>query len=171
MILYHKSNLIYIIVFPQFLIFQQNNSAQTSLLIFFTSRHYYLFEKLKIVDKELCNLNCSYGKVSHTLKGDRALSKLIILLILNKKEFNHFFKSRSSDIVLLNIRMLSAMNRATLSAKRMIRMYERSEQIFFSVSVRGICKSFISNRKLSKKLFSISDVKFPFYKHSLTRIS
>ena len=33
------------------------------------------------------------------LKG-RALSKLITLLISNKKEFNHFFKSRSSDIVL-----------------------------------------------------------------------
>ena len=32
------------------------------------------------------------------LKGDRALSKLITLLISNKKEFNHFFKSRSSDI-------------------------------------------------------------------------
>ena len=27
------------------------------------------------------------------LKGDRALSKLITLLISNKKEFNHFFKS------------------------------------------------------------------------------
>ena len=26
------------------------------------------------------------------LKGDRALSKLITLLNLNKKEFNHFFK-------------------------------------------------------------------------------
>ena len=35
------------------------------------------------------------------LKGDRALSKLITLLISNKKEFNDFFKSRSSDIVLL----------------------------------------------------------------------
>ena len=37
------------------------------------------------------------------LKGDRALSKLITLLISNKKEFNHFFKSRSSDIVLLKV--------------------------------------------------------------------
>ena len=37
------------------------------------------------------------------LKGDRALSKLITLLIWNKKEFNHFFKSRSSDIVLLKL--------------------------------------------------------------------
>ena len=35
MILYHKSNLVYTVVFPQFLIFQQNNSAQTSVLIFF----------------------------------------------------------------------------------------------------------------------------------------
>ena len=29
------------------------------------------------------------------------LSKLITLLILNRKELSHFFKSRSSDIVLL----------------------------------------------------------------------
>ena len=67
MILYHKSNLVDIVVFPQFLIFQQNNSTQTSVLIFFTSRHYYFFEKLKIVEKQLCKLNYSYGKVSHTL--------------------------------------------------------------------------------------------------------
>ena len=37
------------------------------------------------------------------LKGDRALIKLITLLISNKKEFNHFFKSRSFDIVLLKL--------------------------------------------------------------------
>ena len=37
------------------------------------------------------------------LKDDRALSKLITLLISNKKEFNHFFKSRSSNIVLLKL--------------------------------------------------------------------
>ena len=37
------------------------------------------------------------------LKGDRALSKLITLLISNKKEFNHYFKSRSSGIVLLKL--------------------------------------------------------------------
>ena len=37
------------------------------------------------------------------LKGDRTLSKLITLLISNKKEFNHSFKSRSSDIVLLKL--------------------------------------------------------------------
>ena len=37
------------------------------------------------------------------LKGDRALSKLITLSISNKKEFNHFFKSSSSDIVLLKL--------------------------------------------------------------------
>ena len=38
------------------------------MLIFFTSWHYYFYEKLKIVEKILCKLNCSYGKVSHTLK-------------------------------------------------------------------------------------------------------
>ena len=37
------------------------------------------------------------------LKGERVLSKLITLLISNKKEFNNFFKSRSSDIVLLKL--------------------------------------------------------------------
>ena len=30
--------------------------------------HYYFVEKLKIVEKQLCKLNCSYGKVSHALK-------------------------------------------------------------------------------------------------------
>ena len=67
MILYHKSNLVHTVVFWQFLILQQNNSAQTSVLIFFTSREYYFFEKLKNVEKTLCKLNCSYGKVSQTL--------------------------------------------------------------------------------------------------------
>ena len=37
------------------------------------------------------------------LKVDRALSKLITFLILNKKEFNHFFKNKSSHIVLLKL--------------------------------------------------------------------
>ena len=68
MILYYKSNLVYTVVFTQFLIFQQNNSAEMSVLIFFTARHYYFFEKLKIVEKQLCKLNCSNGKVSHALK-------------------------------------------------------------------------------------------------------
>ena len=40
-----------------------------SVLIFFTSRHYYFVEKLKIVEKQLCKLNCSYGKVLHGLKN------------------------------------------------------------------------------------------------------
>ena len=37
------------------------------------------------------------------LKGDKALSKLITLLISNKKELNNFFKSRSFDIVLIKL--------------------------------------------------------------------
>ena len=65
---HHKSNLVYIVVFPQFLIFQQNNSAQSSVLILFTSGHYYFFEKLKIVEKQLCKLKYSYGTVLHALK-------------------------------------------------------------------------------------------------------
>ena len=36
-------------------------------------------------------------------RDENVLSKLITLLISNKKEFNHFFKSRSSDIVLLKV--------------------------------------------------------------------
>ena len=38
------------------------------MLIFFTSRRYYFVEKIKIVEKQLCKLNSSYGKVSHALK-------------------------------------------------------------------------------------------------------
>ena len=89
------------------------------------------------------------------LKGDRAFSKLITLWISNKKEFNHFFKSRSSDIVLLklgnlnqNAKRYEARNterddhiywsterahsceRSELLAKRAMRMCERSEKIF-----------------------------------------
>ena len=33
----------------------------------FDEGHYYFVKKLKIVEKQLCKLNCSYGKVSHTL--------------------------------------------------------------------------------------------------------
>ena len=64
--------MVYTGFFPQLLIFQQKNSAQTlvsMVSIFFTFQHYYFFEKLKIVEKHLRKLNCSYGKVSHTHKG------------------------------------------------------------------------------------------------------
>ena len=44
-ILYRKSNLVYAIFLHKF----------------------YFLEKLKIVNKNLHKLNCSYGKVSHTL--------------------------------------------------------------------------------------------------------
>ena len=37
--------------------FSKNNNAQTSELIFPTSRHYYFFEKLKIVEQNLLKLN------------------------------------------------------------------------------------------------------------------
>ena len=62
--------------------------------------------------KFLNNYRNVYGKSSAKrtyrnenvfLKVDRALSKLINLLISNKKEFNYFFKSRSSDIILLKL--------------------------------------------------------------------
>ena len=60
--------------------------------------------------KFLKNYRNVYGKSSAKreyrdenvfLKVDRDLSKLITLLILDKKELNHFFKSKSSDIVLI----------------------------------------------------------------------
>ena len=66
-ILYHKSNLVYTGFFPQFLIFQKNNSTETSGKLILTPGHYYFVKKLKIVEKNLCKLNCSYGKVSHAL--------------------------------------------------------------------------------------------------------
>ena len=59
------------------------------------------------------------------LKVDRALSKLITLLILNKKEFNHFFKSRSSDIVLRKLGNLHQ------NAK----LYNFSKQVAFAVNI------------------------------------
>ena len=75
MILYYRSNLVHAVVFPQFLSFEQNNSAETLMLIFFKSRHYSFFEKLKIVEKQLCKLNCSDGKVSNTLKSKNCNQK------------------------------------------------------------------------------------------------
>ena len=61
------------------------------------------------------------------LKGDRAISKLITLLILNKKEFNHFFKRKSADIVLLKLGNLHQ------NAKRYeARNTEREVQIYRS---------------------------------------
>ena len=61
------------------------------------------------------------------LKFDRALSKLITLLISNKIKFNQFFKNRSSDIVLLKLGNLYQ------NAKRYeaLTSCARSEQIFF----------------------------------------
>ena len=50
-ILCHKSNLVYTVVFPQFLIFQKNNSRKLTL----TSGHYYFVEKLTIVEKNCVN--------------------------------------------------------------------------------------------------------------------
>ena len=94
-ILYHKSNLVYTVFFPQFWIFQQNNSALTSVLIFFTSRHYYFFEKLEIVKKNLCKLNCSYAKVSHTLiKMIKGLKKLPVQEELVPRHFRWVWTRR-----------------------------------------------------------------------------
>ena len=45
----------------------------------------------------------NYRNVYVKSSAKREYRKLITLLISNKKEFNHFFKSRSSDIVLLKL--------------------------------------------------------------------
>ena len=100
MILCHKSNLVYTVVLPQFLIFQQNNSAQTSVLIFFTSRHYYFFDKFKIVEKQLCKLNCFQGKVSHTLKSISYQFKCWSLLLFLSSMFTEiFFENLKKKVV------------------------------------------------------------------------
>ena len=57
------------------------------------SRHYYFFEKLKIVEKQPCKLNCSYGKVSHTLK--RYKDSMIGLKIKNYISKNFFYTKKS----------------------------------------------------------------------------
>ena len=59
------------------------------------------------------------------LKDDRALSKLITLLISNKIEFNNFFKSRSSDIVLLKVGNLNQ-NAKRYEARNTERVARRS---------------------------------------------
>ena len=67
------------------------------------------------------------------LKGDRALSELITLFILNKKEFNHFFKSRSCDNVLLKL------GNSHQNAKRYeARNTEREVQIYRSAKRAAI---------------------------------
>ena len=75
--------------------------------------------------------NCEYRDENVFLKGDRALSKLITLLISNKKEFNHFFKSRSSDISLLKLGNLSqnAKRYAARNTEREARSSHISENV------------------------------------------
>ena len=70
--------------FPEFLIFKQNNSAETSVLIFFMAWHYYFFffENVKIVEKNLHKLNCSYDKVSYTLKLIKLMLVILFLIVV-----------------------------------------------------------------------------------------
>ena len=91
-----------------------------------------------------------YGKVFHrSLNNKKLFQNNIIefisilvtrpshLFISNKKEFNHFFKSRSSDF-----RRAHSCERSELRAMRML--CERSEQIFFIIiglECRGIHSS------------------------------
>ena len=52
---------------------------------------------------EKSSAKCEYRHENVFLRGDRALSNLMTLLISNKTEFNYFFKTGSSDIVLLKV--------------------------------------------------------------------
>ena len=80
------------------------------------------------------------------LKGDRALSKLTALLILNKKEFNHFFKSRSSDIVLLKLGNLSqnAKRYVARNTEREARSSHMSEREAHDENVRAKRNDFLN---------------------------
>ena len=75
--------------------------AQILFLPFFDKMHSFCFIVKNVYGK--WSAKRKYHDENTFLNVNRALSKLITLLISNKKEFNHFFKSRSSDIVLLKL--------------------------------------------------------------------
>ena len=66
--LYHQSNLVYTVVFPQFLIFQKKKYCRDEKKINIDVSALLFCSKLKNCGKQLCKLNCSYGKVSHAHK-------------------------------------------------------------------------------------------------------
>ena len=69
------------------------------------SREFKFLKNYRIVNVK-SSAQREYRDENVFLNVDRVLSKLITLLILDKKEFNHFFKNRSSDIVLLKLSKL-----------------------------------------------------------------
>ena len=77
------------------------------------------------------------------LKGDRALSKLITLLISNKKAWNHLFKSRSSDIVLLK-HLSEREARRPLSRAPQARSFLRAKRAARDKNVRAKRADFFS---------------------------
>ena len=104
----------------------------------FNSREFKFLKNYRNVNGK-SSVKREYRDENVFLKVDRAGSKLITLLISNKKEFKHFFKSRSSDIVLLklgnlhqNAKCYEARNteREVLVYRSAMRMCEQSEQIF-----------------------------------------
>ena len=76
------------------------------MLIFFTSRHCYFFEKLKIVEKPLCKLNFSYSKVSHTLKLP---SKFKYISQHNFRVYNNF-ESTLTELVSAKLQNITLLN-------------------------------------------------------------
>ena len=65
--------------------------------------HYYFFEKLKIVGKQLCKLNCFYGTVSHTL--NIIIKSEMVLLFLNY--LKQVVRLTHAKIVYMDIEQLS----------------------------------------------------------------
>ena len=66
------------------------------------SGHYYFVKKLKILEKQLGKVNCSYGKVSHALNQDReSFQKYTVetYLILPKLRFGKNFAKMIFSLV------------------------------------------------------------------------
>ena len=59
------------------------------------SGHYYFVEKLKIMEKQLCKLYCSYGKVSHALNNN--LIKICYSNFQRCEQYEASFYRRNSN--------------------------------------------------------------------------
>ena len=91
------------------------------------------------------------------LKGDRALSKLITLLISNKKEFNHFFKSISSDIVLLIYFLCLSEGGLSKCSRDLDQLFLRFLGIFLGCLVMLICQIYFIFLFLESKVKDSGD--------------
>ena len=65
---------------------------------------YYFVEKLKFVEKQLCKLNPSYGKVSHALKRIRTSRQLFLYKLFAKEKHS---KRLRKNLQRVNLRIKS----------------------------------------------------------------